>query len=415
MDRKTTVSALDEITNLRIDEAALRTHVMRPEHTMGVISDKGFVDVRQHPKYEFTFTFGSLYHLDVDGFGKSLHQELEDKVAGYSVRLQQRNSVIYARDSNWAKAPSDGSETWNGDVRMHVASCSKLITAIAMTRILNEKQISYDTPIIGFLPTYWAKGPNIDRITFRHLMTHTSGFNNGGSSASDFEFMKDRVAHGVMAIGGFNYENMNFGLCRILIATILEDVAPGAIFAFPVIPISNDVAWDYLTIRSYTQYVENYVFAPAGVSGPTLDHPAADALAYNFPVSGNGWNSSDLTSMSGGAGWHMSPDDLLRIMRTFRRKGVIMSAARAQAMLDNGFGIDGAGSTPLGPVYSKKGFWQDSGKHVEQSLVYFLPRNMELVVLVNSPIGSAGEVFELLVNKALMSNISLSPFLLRLP
>lgn len=166
---------------------------------------------------------------------------------------------------------------------------------------------------------------------------------------------------------------------------------------------------------SYPQHVENYVFAPAGVSGPTLDHPGVDALAHNFPVSGSGWNPGDLTSMRGGADWHMSPDDLLRIMRTFRRHGVIMSATRARALLDNGFGIDSAGSTPLGPAYTKRGFWQDSGKHVEQSLVYFLPRDMELVVLVNSPIASTGEVFELLVDKALMSNISLTASLLRRP
>ena len=93
-----------------------------------------------------------------------------------------------------------------GNVRMHVASCSKLITAIAMTRILNEKQISFDTPILAFLPTYWVKGPNIDKITFRNLMTHTSGFDNGNDpTPSDFEFMKAKVSAGVQNIGAFNY------------------------------------------------------------------------------------------------------------------------------------------------------------------------------------------------------------------
>jgi len=297
---------------------------------------------------------------------------------------------------------------------MHVASCSKLITAIAMTRILNERQMSYDTPIIGFLPTYWAKGPNIDRITFRHLMTHTSGFDNGTNSASDFEFMKSRVAAGVTAVGGFKYENMNFGLCRILIATILGDVPLGAIFSFPIIPDSNDVVWDYVTINSYMQYVQNYVFAPSGVTGPTLDHPSTDALAYDFPVSGNGWNSGDLTTMSGGAGWHMSADDLLCVMRTFRRKGSIMSPSQAQTMLDDGFGIDFATASPIGTVYMKKGYWQDASKmRVEQSLAYVLPRDMELVVLVNSPVGSSGQPIESIVNTAYLSNLSMRDSLLR--
>jgi hypothetical protein len=48
--------------------------------------------------------------------------------------------------------------------------------------------------------------------------------------------------------------------------------------------------------------VANYVFAPASVTGPGFTHEAADALAYNFPVEGNGWNSCDLTSLAGADG-----------------------------------------------------------------------------------------------------------------
>jgi CubicO group peptidase (beta-lactamase class C family) len=409
MERHATLS---ELTRLRIDAAALRRHVMRPRHVTGIISDHELPAARRPRKHEFTFRLGALYRFDAERFGASLHDALEDNVAGYSVRLQQGNALIYSRDWSWAKAPADGSQAWSGSVRMHVASCSKLITAIAMTRILTERKIPTGTPIIGFLPTYWVKGPHVDRITFRHLLTHTSGFDNGGSSASDFEFMKDRVARGVTAVGGFHYENMNFGLCRILLATILGDVPAGAYFTPPIVPVANDIVWDYLTIQSYRQYVADYVFAPAGVSGPTLDHPAGDALAYAVPV-GAGWSSGDLTSMSGGAGWHMSPDDLLRVMRAFRRKGVITSAARAQVMLDNEFGIDGTDSTPIGPVYRKKGYWASSTTQVEQSLVYFMPRSMELVVLVNSPVGSKGAVVESLVNDALMASMLLDASRLR--
>ena len=67
------------------------------------------------------------------------------------------------------------------------------MTAIAMTKLLNVKNIPFSTPIIKYLPDYWAKGPNINLITFANLMTHTSGFNSGTSS-SDYEFMKSHVA-----------------------------------------------------------------------------------------------------------------------------------------------------------------------------------------------------------------------------
>ncbi len=128
------------------------------------------------------------------------------------------------------------------------------------------------------------------------------------------------------------------------------------------------------------------VFAPSGVTGPDFAHDAADALAYNFPVTGSGWDSGDLTTMAGGAGWHLSVDELLQVMATFRRGGTIVSPGQAQVMLDDGFGIDFSVATPLGTYYAKLGGWNDNAGHQEQGVAFYLPLNMELVVLVNSPV-----------------------------
>src|SRR5262249_32302969 len=120
---------------------------------------------------------------------------------------------------------------WTSDTRMHVASVSKFLTAVGMVRTLHKKGISPDARIVDHLPAYWKKGKNIDRITFRHLLTHTSGFSTGGS-ASHYTFMKGKVAEGVARVGDYDYENMNFGLCRILIPIINGDVSRTARF-FP--------------------------------------------------------------------------------------------------------------------------------------------------------------------------------------
>src|SRR5204862_35361 len=122
--------------------------------------------------------------------------------------------------------------------------------------------------------------------------------------ASDYQFMKGQVAAGAPTVGQYNYLNMNFGLCRILLSVINGNLSKNETFPFFV--NIRDAAWDYVTINAYKEYVQDHVFAPAGVSGATLDHPAADALAYNFPTSGKGWNSGDLSTMAGGAAWHLS-------------------------------------------------------------------------------------------------------------
>ncbi|MCZ6603959.1 MAG: serine hydrolase [Alphaproteobacteria bacterium] len=354
-------------------------------------------------------------HLDVNAFGPALHNALKDVVTGYVMRLIRNGTTIYTLQWNWSQTPADGSQGWNPNRNMHIASVSKLMTAIGMTRLLDEKNISYDTKIIGFLPAYWSKGANINQITFRHLLTHLSGFSTGGSS-SDYQFMKSRVANGVIGaqvpvaddvikVGKYDYENMNFGLCRILIAIINGNVPKNMAFPPFLPPGTVDLIWDYVTIQAYDQYIQDKVFDPSGVGSGSLGHPASGTLAYTFPANGSGWNSGDLSSMAGGAGWHMSTNDVLRVMSTFRRNGTIMSTGKAQAMLANMFGIDRKIVSPAGNLFEKNGRWVDNNGRTEQSVAYFLPGGMELVVFANSPVGPNGASLRNLVRDTYLANV----------
>lgn len=398
---------LSGINDLTINEAALRAHVMRPPNVVGIISRKGPPEAR--PPAALEFPKAAEYRFDKEGFCDGLHAALKDSVAGYVMELRQNGEPIATRPWNWAKTAADGEESWTPEVRMHVASCSKLITGIAMTKLLNDKEISYNRPIVDYLPKYWEKGAGVEKITFRELMTHTSGFNfDMECYRSDYEFMRHQVAAGVAVRGQFWYQNMNFGLCRILIATINDNVSVGAKFNPGY--VTNDEVWDHATIQAYAKYVREQVFEPAGVSGSSLAHDSPDALAYRFPASGNGWNSGDLSTMSGGAGWHLSVKELLDVMGTFRRKGTIMSATHAQNTLDHGFCVDKDVQRPtaLGTLYNKDGLWRDDDGHLEQSLAYFLPQDMELVVLANSPVGSADQFFRDLITDIYVENIKAS-------
>jgi hypothetical protein len=394
------------VKNLKVSASKLRDHDMRPAHVLGIKTDKGLLpDEEGKPLTKPAKPYvppvaAAVKHLDVKGFGDGLHAALKDQVTGYVMRLRKNGTTIYTLQWNWAATPPDGGLGWNPDRRMHVASVSKLITAIAMTKLLDDKHISYDAKIIDYLPTYWLKGPNINKITFRQLMTHTSGFITAHGE-TDYATMKLMVLLGVLPgnLGKYDYENMNFGLCRILIAIINGNILKGT-----VLP---DSVWDILTISAYAAYVAVKVYAPSGVSGPSLDHPAASALAYSFPPLA-GWNSGNLMTVSGGAAWHISPNELLKVMGTFRRQGSIMSPAKAQNMLDSGFGIDVIQDTAAGRLYNKNGLWQSGSGvlgRVEQSLAYLLPEDMELVVLANSPIGVPGKFFRSVVSDIYLANL----------
>ncbi len=412
-DNEQLARALERIRGVEISEAALRAHEIRPAHLEGAGSDRGRLDLpapaepREEPSEAAPPVWPALYRLDVDGFVRALESALDGEVAGYAMRLNAHGSTIRTLEYNWAKEPQDAAEGWTPDVRMHVASLSKQVTAIAMTKVLDGHGIAHDAKIIDYLPDYWLKGPGVDQITFANLMTHTSGLNYGvNSSASDFEFMKGQIAAGTTHLGQYWYQNMNFGLCRILLATI-NGTIPVDFSIPPLFGLNalNDIVWDIVTLGGYQSYVARNVFAPAGVSGPSLKHASADALAYNFPVSGSGWNSGDLTTMAGGAGWHMAVDELLAVMGTFRRAGTILSPFQAQTMLDSGFGIDWTVSTRLGTYYAKNGFWYDSANQTEQGVLFYLPHDMELVLLVNSPVGAPAQFLYTVVADAYTNNI----------
>ena len=267
---------------------------------------------------------------------------------------------------------------------MHVASLSKIVTAIAMTKLLGEAGIPVSTPIMDYLPAYWVKGPSVGDITFYDLLVHQSGLAfQANNSRSDFEWMKEQVALGTFFRGQYSYQNMNYGLCRILLATVNGNVPVD--WVFPGWQGSPDSLWDCSTITAFASYVADEVFAPSGVIGPDFTHDPADALAYTFPVA-YGWSSGDLTRQAGGAGWHMSVNELLQVMGTFLRGGTIVSPVTAQSMLEQGFGINYTCQTNLGTYYAKVGGIDTTAGYEEQGVAFFLPLDMELVVLVNSPI-----------------------------
>lgn len=93
-------------------------------------------------------------------------------------------------------------------------------------------------------------------------------------------------------------------------------------------------------------------------------------------------------------------------MNHVRRKATIVSAQKAQYMLDNAFGIDQIIATPTGKLYNKNGAWGTDDGRTEQCVAYFSPQGMELALLVNSPIGTNGFSLRDIVKDAYVNPLS---------
>jgi CubicO group peptidase (beta-lactamase class C family) len=381
----------------------VRSHVIAPPHVRDIRIEE--VDPGKERRLDLGLMHaqagpsppGAAVHSDIAVFGNAIHTVLKDATVGYEFEVRQHGSKLYELSWNWSRTPIDGNQAWNEHRRMHIASVSKLLTAVAIVKALDERNISYDATIAGYLPSYWATGPKIDQITFAHLLTHMSGFSTG-SSSSDFAFMQARVAVGVTLTPGTAYrpENMNFGLCRILLPIVTGMTDRNAGYG-----AMQDVVWDAVTLALYKGYMQANVFTPAGVDDVGWAPAAGGALAYRQPHRGRpGWDSGDLRSMGGSDGWRLSGAELLDVMHHLRRKGTIVSQQKAQMILDSRFGIDQIIHTPAGRTYAKSGSWGARSGEIEQCAVFVLPEELEAVLFVNSPIGEQSHSLRRLVQDA---------------
>lgn len=352
-------------------------------------------------------------HLDVGGFLEDFHAAIAANVNGYALKLRHQGQTIGLLQWNWARNPNVGDAPalgWNTNRRMHIASISKFMTAIGLVHLLEQVGgLDADDTMWPYLPAYWNRtaGSN-GNITFAHLMDHRSGFSTGGS-ASDWQTMKSNVEAGVsfFDIGDPDYENMNFGLVRILMATIGGYIDPNTNFGFEFM---NDLLWDAITQSAYNNYMQTYVFNPVGAY-PTLDTNIYTVLAYPWNSSNAGWNSGNLAGSAGGVGWHMTITEILDVTRAFRKANIVSLGGMAD-IIQNSWGLNspiGGESTLAGNIYYKAGRWtfvsNANINWTEQCFVILLPNEMELVVFVNSQITSQGMSLTNLVRTIFVNNI----------
>lgn len=378
----------DALRQFNLTEQQLRAHQLSLPNLGPIRSDENVelkteeinaAKTRILKQFPVAGTANAVPAFDVNYFGPIVHNALKDNVMGYAYQVYNGNNAIYTGIWNWAKNPNDGDKGWTVDTRLHVASCSKLMTAIGLVKLLDKKNISLDASILPYLPNYWTKGNGVSGITFRKLLNHTSGL-SGANSACDFPFMKSQIAMGPNVPAG-TYANVNFSIMRVLITVIDGHLTTDKTWGFGL----TDALWDAVCINYFQSYMNKEVFSLAGLPtigfAPEVGGPTAKAYSSRTDPQGRDGNWATL---AGGVGFYMSVGQILKTLSAFRN-GTIMPAARAQYMLDNGLGNNGTYSTGIGKIHFRKGAWSVNDGE-EQSVLYCLPNNVNIAVFINSPI-----------------------------
>ena len=259
----------------------------------------------------------------------SIGNQLRGTAVGYVALVGQSHVVA----SGLARTAADPPKLAMGpDVMVNVASVGKIFTTIAVLQSLARRHLSIYSRIAPFLPPDWVKGPGIDTITFRELLTHRAGFrlDSGLVFATD-NAARDQVRHGIDQVDKqvADYNNIDFTIFRDLLPFLERVRDPG--------PAARAAVAD----RFFLAYVQRQVFGPVGVTDARCA-PVRDAmLMYLPPFSGTAPGSRALAGPSAcaGGGWFMTPAGMLRVL-----DGLIsdrlLSGSQRELMDDNCLGWD---------------------------------------------------------------------------
>ena len=175
-------------------------------------------------------------------------------VPGHVIRIEKPGSWVYENSAGLASvSPATNAQA---DMKFKVASISKMFTTVAIFKLIQNGQVSFNAPISTYLPLSIIQGfDNYQNIKIKNLLNHTSGITD---PQSDFQgrlnywiYMKrfDEIPLDSLllwsyttpqGVGNYYYSNSNF----YLLAEIIKSVSG----------------------VTYQNYITNNIITPLGLS-----------------------------------------------------------------------------------------------------------------------------------------------------
>lgn len=313
-----------------------------------------------------------------------IQEALSGNVAGYSYAIADQSQLAIAGAGGAAQRAPDASHPMTSRTPSTIASATKHLTAVATLALLERNGLSPSTGILGYLPSVWTPHASINGLTFEHLLTHTSGWNqlltttNIPGTGNDWDGLEVTVEQ-VGAIPGAarQYKNANFAIQRTLIPALHRALAGSSI---PVVTEANEGllyldALDAIALRPLG--MEDIACAPAAGQ--------IEALSYNFAdpsLSGVSWAAP--ASGCGGHAWlQLNAQQLAEFLTGVRYSDHILSAASKDYMETERAGFSSAVAVEGGTAYSHGGDFY-SGSRETHTCVMRLPNGIDASLIINS-------------------------------
>lgn len=320
---------------------------------------------------------------------QKLEDSLRGKDIGYAFTIYEGTELTAQGSGGFQsrKADAEGQKSFTVDTKMHIASMTKTLTAMAFLKVAQQKGLHTTDRIAKYLPPVWPRGGGIDQVTFGDLLTHRSGIvglggncQNGSFTENIYSGLRQLIAKGVTTRGSYCYQNTNFGLFRVLIPSILGYQFTG-----------NETADAAETEKRYLAFLQQEIFEKAGVSNATITYPAGNpTYTYNYPLSASqiGWNPGNFSQTLGGYGMYLTPMEAGKIYAAALSSATnaVLPNALSDSLLIKNLGCYKA-TSGIGTYYYHDGWWYSglvpAGQGLRTIWMKF-PNNITCVLFVNA-------------------------------
>ncbi len=202
-----------------------------------------------------------LPSTDWSAFPKTLRLLEEGRDAGHhtGAQLHVRHGKNLLFSGAWGEAREGLS--MRPDTLMTWLSCSKPIAALAVGRLLEERQLALDQRVVEWIPEFGQHGK--EGITLLHLLTHTCGFRNADAM--------------------WNRHTWEENIERICAAPLEKDWVPGQTAGYQLSAswfVLGEIVYR-ITNLPYATWVRHEIFQPLGMNDCYFQMPGALYREYN--------------------------------------------------------------------------------------------------------------------------------------
>jgi CubicO group peptidase (beta-lactamase class C family) len=180
-------------------------------------------------------------------------------IPGLAIAIVRDGAVEYLNGLGTANEQGD---KVTPDTPFLLASVSKAITALGIMQLVEAGKLNLDDPVQKYLPWFKVNGDGAEKMTVAHLLYQTSGFSEAaGLEANLIPDGADALETGVRDLAGetllfppgedWQYSNLNYNVLGLLIQEISG--------------------------QTYESYIEDFIFAPLGMSRSYTSLTAARA------------------------------------------------------------------------------------------------------------------------------------------